>query len=722
VKAAQPSLLLLLLALPTGALADEAHRISIAKTTESISIDGVLSEVAWQSVEPVTEFLQYRPNPGGPAPGRTEVYFLQDEQNLYIGVRVSQADYEIRARISPRESINEDDQIGVYLDTFADGRQGFIFYFNALGIQQDIRMSDGTWNVEWDTVLRSRGRLTEDGYELEIAIPFRSLRFPTGGTPQDWGVILTRKTPALGTKYSHPALEPGHPRFFTQACSLQGVEPPKRGSGVELMPVLAVRQSAAREDPDEPFAWSGATPWLDFTRPGLDIRLGLTPDTGVAATVLPDFSQVEGDSARIELNQRFALYYPEQRPFFLDGIDAFQDPQRTLYTRSIVDPLYGVKLSGREDAWSFGVLNALDVNPSASVHEYGTPGFSEDELDGAMAENTYARLSRTTADGGSVGLSVADKWILGPDGAHNTVAGADGNILLADRVTASANTSASVVTGPDQDPMVGLRGSAQIQQASGLGTGWRLGAGGSTSDYRQEMGFLTQTGSVFASGAVDHTIVPELKAVDRVNAIVAASVNTAADGDYKSGATVASALDLAGNHSASAAVSGGSIRVGGVQIPWAWISINYSGTWSAKVRGSAGLGVGEELDYGLLVPARVFRADTSVQWRPTTGTRLDLTAGYQHLVPEGEPVETAATARLRGTWQLTRTLGIRVIGQTVVSNTSDDTDLDLSGLVTWLRSPGTEAYLGATQSFLVNGDSGMLEQFYFFKMSWLFRP
>ena len=698
------------------------HVVPLGHTASSIAIDGFLQEPAWQTVEPVTDFVQYRPNAGGPAPGLTEVRFLQDDRNLYVGIRVSQADYQVRARVSPRESINEDDQIGVYLDTFGDGRQGFIFYFNALGIQQDMRMSDGHWSQEWDTVLYSRGQVTEDGYTLEIAIPFRSLRFPAGGSAQDWGVILTRKTPALGTKYSHPVLEPGHPRFFTQACTLGGVVTPRNGSGIELMPVLAVRQSATRDDGADPFQWSGSDPLLDLVRPGIDARFGITPDTGVAATVLPDFSQVEGDVAQIELNQRFALYYPEQRPFFLDGVEAFQDPQGILYTRSIVDPVYGVKISGREDAWAFGVLNALDADPGGSVHEYGTPGFDDDDVDSAWAENTYARLSRTTGDSGSVGVTAADKWILGSDGARNTVAGADANVLLDDRLSASGNISGSVVTGPGADPLIGWSGSAKIHKASGVGTGWRLGAGGSSPDYRREMGFVTQSGNAWVNGFVDHTLNPDAPGVDQVTLLAAGSVNSAFDGDLNRGGTLHASFDLIRNHGAYASVAGGTVRVSEVEVPWARLSLGYDGTWSQKTRGSVSVSAGQEMDYSLLVPARGLRASAWGQWRPTTGTRLDLSASTQLLIPEGAEPETAATARLRATWQLSQQLGVRVIGQTVSKNTTSETDLDLSALLTWLRTPGTEAYLGTTQALVADGDVTLLEQFYFFKISWLFRP
>ena len=205
----------------------------VPQTTVPIVVDGVLDEAAWQQAAPITEFERFRPTLGGPPDGTTEVRFLQDGDHLYIGVTVRDAGYAPRARISPREAINDDDQIGVYIDTFGEGTTGYIFYFNPLGIQQDIRYSAGDWFPQWDAVFTSEGQVTEDGYTLEIAMPFRSLRYPDpDGTPQTWKIMLTRKIPEEGTKYGYPVQARNHPRRFTQAVPLPGIVPASRGAGL----------------------------------------------------------------------------------------------------------------------------------------------------------------------------------------------------------------------------------------------------------------------------------------------------------------------------------------------------------------------------------------------------------------------------------------------------------------------------------------------------------
>ncbi len=316
-----------------------------------VTVDGVLDERAWAEAPAVTDFLQYTPVEGGAPPGATEIRFVQDDKALYVGIRVRDTGYPIRARVSAREKINADDQVGVYLDTFHDGRSGYIFYLNALGVQQDIRHNAGTWNSNWDTAFRSAGRVIDDGYEIEIEFPWRSLKYPTVDGDQTWGLIVTRKVPHLGAKYAFPDITRGKPLLFSEEAELRGVHPPPSGSGLELIPSLTASQLW---EGDRPLDQLDVDPWTEALRPSLDLRLGITPDLGLAATANPDFSQVESDLADVRLNARFAFQFTERRPFFLDGIDLYQDRSNTLYSRSIAEPLYGVKLSGREGPCRWG--------------------------------------------------------------------------------------------------------------------------------------------------------------------------------------------------------------------------------------------------------------------------------------------------------------------------------------------------------------------------------
>ena len=322
-------------------------------------------------------------------------------------------------------------------------------------------MTIGSFNPAWNTVYKSRGTVNGEGYDLEIAYPFRSLKYPSNAGGQEWGVMITRKIPSEGAKYGHPHLDRGHPRLFSQAVPLTGVKPARRGSGLELIPSLT---AIYQENED------------DQLRPSLDARFGITPNIGIAGTLNPDFSQVEYDETPIALNQRFAFWFPERRQFFLDGTDNFADPHDMLYTRSIVEPTWGAKVSGREGPWTVGVLNAVDRSPSATVNENATPGFTEDDVDDAVAVDTAVRLRSDAFDGGAFGISWSDKRLYrdgGMTGLHQG-AGVDVNIPLGNRWTGTASTFQSF-TGPSVDAMAwGQENKAAIGRAGGKGTGFTL--------------------------------------------------------------------------------------------------------------------------------------------------------------------------------------------------------------------------------------------------------
>jgi len=717
--------LLLLLSL-SAATAAPRPSADVATAPAPVSIDGVLDEPAWAAAAPVTEFLKFQPAVGGAAPGVTDVRFLQDERHLYVGIRVDDADYDIRARVSPREQINADDQIGLYLDTFGDERTGYIFYFNPLGVQQDIRFSNGSWSANWNTVMRTRGQVDADGrgYTLEIAIPFRSLRYPDDEGPQDWGVLISRKIPSEGAKYSWPVRERGHPRVFSQAAALRGVEPAPAGAGLELIPVLALRQDAARPEADQPLDWSGLDPWYEAVRPGLDVRLGLGPDTGLAATVNPDFSQIEGDQPQIDLNQRFAFYFPEQRPFFLDGNDAFEDQLSTLYTRSIVEPIYGVKLSSHEGPFTMGALQSIDRSPAASVHQDGTPGFSEDELADAWTMNAFGRLRVDAFDGGYVGASVADKRDLDRGGAFSDVASIDVDAPLGERLTARAAAAGSVAGDGDGDALAGHAGHLILERAGGVGWGWNVAAADTGPGYRNEMGFVTQSGRSDARGTANYTFEPE-GAVDAVSPGGWLFGQVERDGDYLAGCGVSTNMIVGGVHRPSISAGLSDQVEGGVRQPGWEGTLSFSSDLSRVLNVSAYAGLRRVIDYELLLPALSTVAGASTTLRPTTRLRVDLSADQQWFTAESEPTETATALWGRGTLQFTRALGARVIGQTTLGSEVDEPAVNSSYLLTWLRNPGTEFYLGATQLFALgaspSGGPQLTDQVLFAKASWLFR-
>ena len=716
---------MLVLAAFLSVAAAAAPSVTIGRATGPIHLDGRLDEPSWAAAPAVDDFVQYLPAPGGDAPGQTVVRFLQDDDTLYIAAVVSGADYGVRAHISPREDLFVDDQIGIYLDPFGDARTGVILYVNPYGVQQDIRYAYGQWTMSWSTVFRCEGRLTDDGYVIELAIPFRSLRAPPPSPAgQSWGVMVTRKVPALGTKYSFPPMVPRHPRLFEQAARLTGVQPPGRGTGTELLPVLATQVPSVR-GPDGRLRVDPAAPLGAMLRPGLELRQGLGPALGLAATVNPDFSQVEGDVLEIDLNQRFAFYYREQRPFFLDGVDSFQDAADTLYTRSVVSPIGGLKLSGQAGRLGLGALSALDTAPSASVHERGTPGFSADAMADAWAATSFARARVDLADNGYVGFSAADKRALAAPGGRGAalpegnfqLGAADLRLPLSPIWTLESYGAGSRAAG-EGSVLAGGAGGLTLARTPPLGTGLLLDIDASSPGYRVETGFLTQSGLVDSGVELIHRA--ELGSSARIGlGGVELLSRRELDGDLQERAGLVAGLILGGNHEPTLGAGLRRTRQDGVEIPGWTVDGSYEALVSRRLSFVLAGSGARELDFATLSPVDVGRADLELTVRPTTRARADLFLARQWFTVEGAPTQGANRVYARWTHQLTREWGARLIASRTADGRSPPAAFG-SAMVSYVLHPGTEAYLGGTWSAATE-PFGVQQQTLFFKVSRLLR-
>ena len=668
----------------------------VAHTTADIRIDGHLSEDIWNHATPITSFKRYIPTDGDAPPGKTEVRFVQTSDTLYVGIRVSEADYPIQARISPREDVNDDDQVGIYIDPIGDGRTGYIFYLNPLGIQQDIRYSNGQWMVNWNTIFDTKGQTTEDGYTIEMALPFKSIQYTDDG---DWTVSVTRKIPSLGAKYSHPARKRNHPQLFLQAVPLENIQPPKRGAGVWVQPTMSGIHTLERQESDLVWMEKDA-PILDIAQPSLDLRWGLTSETVLTTTVNPDFSQVEGDVRQINLNQRFAFYYPERRPFFLSNIDSFQDTASSLYTRSIVNPIYGAKIAGREGTWDIGVLSSLDQTPKSSVHEFGAQGFDADTIGDNPAQNTYLRLRKDALSSGFVGLFLTDKRILESTQslAFNDVFGIDFRSNLNTETVLSGFSSLSMTgTRSDSKLHTGQRHKIQLARTPDLGIGYSLILNASTPDFRQEMGFLNQSGLKTASLSGQYIHQVGADSLWRPSFSAYAKEEFDADGELRF--AHGQELNIKGLHRINADLG--------------WSSESYqsdtvsgvfgSASWRARINGRLNTEIQYDyepsLDYSTGLSAQNQQLALQWLWRPQSNLRLDIDLAQQWYQLESTDVNSIQRVYSRLNWQFSQYLGTRIIAQTIQSSQSDVAGLDSlfgSFLLSYIRNPGNEVYIGAT--------------------------
>ncbi len=356
-----------------------------------IEVDGRLDEAPWQ--RPPTFELAYetRPAENGPAPVRTEVWIGYDPNNLYVAFRAHDPEPEkIRGRLSDRDTAYQDDFVGVVLDTFNDQRRAFEFFVNPLGVQMDMtqnEMTDGE-DDSWDAIWDSAGRITDTGYIVEMRIPFSSLRFPRSDDGMTWGIDAVRTYPR-GQRYRlglHP-IERGNNCYLCQGDQLVGFEGVRPARSIELDPTLTASMSGVRED----FPEGGIVSEDPDIEPGITAHWGITPNLVLSGTLNPDFSQVEADAAQLDVNTQFALFYPEKRPFFLEGADLFATRFNAIYSRNIADPDWGVKLTGKVGKDAIGVIIASDSRTNFLI-----PSSQSSELDTLEQENlsTIVRYRR----------------------------------------------------------------------------------------------------------------------------------------------------------------------------------------------------------------------------------------------------------------------------------------------------------------------------------------
>jgi len=373
----------------------------------------------------ITSFTEAQPQDGATPTQHTDAYIGYDKQNLYVvWVCFDSQPGKIRAHMARREDIYQDDFVELTLDTFHDERHGLQFANNPLGIQADALWTEGGNgpDTSWDTVWNSSGRVTRQGYIVLQEIPFRSLRFRP--LPhQVWGVTFVRYI-ARNDEYDFwPQVKASISGRLNQEGLLTGINEVSPGRNMQFIPYVSSRTYRSIDDRD-PANPRYASKTFDG-KAGLDAKLVLHDSLVLDATFNPDFSQVESDDPQNTVNQRFEVYFPEKRPFFLENSNYFESlngfqSTRLLFTRRIADPEYGVRLTGKQGPWNIGVLFADDRSPGKIVPD-NDPNF------GKRAYFTVGRISHDIGKNSSVGVIYTDREF---NGAYNRVGGIDTNLRL----------------------------------------------------------------------------------------------------------------------------------------------------------------------------------------------------------------------------------------------------------------------------------------------------
>lgn len=477
---------------------------SIGTAHEGMTVDGRLDEDAWADAVVIPLAWEVAPAENGTPPVETECRLTQDGENLYLGCTAHDPDpNRIRAYIVDRDGIDAHDRIVLTLDPFNDQRRAFQFGVSALGVQSDaVLAQQGAGNPNegpnalpidpsWDAIWASAGVLTESGYVVEAAIPFRSLRFPGGS--DGWGAYLSRWWPrSANIEVRSAPWDRSDSCVLCQANVVDGVLGGSPGANVQLTPTITGGRTEARA--------GGRTGPLEARDPtsevGMDAQWGITSDLTLNLTANPDFSQVEADVAQLDVNSRFALFFPEKRPFFLEGADFFGTPIQAVFTRSVADPRAGAKITGKLGDNAVGLLLADDRENRILI-----PGsqFSRSASLNGGAFSTVARFRRDLGGSSTVGA-----LLTGREGTsyYNRVGGFDAFYRPAGSVTVQAQVLRSSTRYPDQvvadfeQPEGDFTGNSARMTANWRTRNWgaRAGAGRTDPDFRADAGFVTQAG------------------------------------------------------------------------------------------------------------------------------------------------------------------------------------------------------------------------------------
>jgi hypothetical protein len=457
----------------------------------AITVDGVLDEAPWQSAARLTGFSSYQPFDGRPAQDSTDVLVWYTESAVYFGIRAFETHGPVHATLAARDRIDSDDYVQLLIDPFNDRRRAFVFGVNPLGVQADGTRTDGggsgapntrgqtfggnppaNIDLSTDFVFESKGRVTDTGYEIEVRIPLTSIRFQ-GTDPQTWALQVIRFVQHSGYQQTWTPARRGAQSLLVQSGTLTGFTGLRREQVIELNPEFTLSTAGQR---------SGEF-WVTKTDPafGGNLRWRIAPNLTINGTVRPDFSQVEADAAQIPGDARFALFFPEKRPFFVDGIEQFDTPDLLIYTRRIVQPDAAVKLSGKLGRTSLAAMSALDSRDASSSGDdrplYNLLRVRQDISSASTAGFTFTNRSE------------GDRF--------NRVVGADTRILFQREYSVSAHLAASSTrdaTGTHNAPLLNVAFNR---------TGYRIGQLYSINavgpEFAAAAGFVPRTDFVWGS-------------------------------------------------------------------------------------------------------------------------------------------------------------------------------------------------------------------------------
>ncbi|MGH7618482.1 MAG: DUF5916 domain-containing protein, partial [Gemmatimonadaceae bacterium] len=457
------------------------------------AIDGALTEPVWAQAALLTGFSQFAPLDGIPAADSTQVLMWYSPTALYVGIRAFEAHGPVHAALADRDKIGADDNVQILLGTFHDRRQVYMFAVNPFGVQMDGTIvesgtsgSSGGWtptlsgrpapDLSQDFVYTSKGRLTEYGYEVELRIPFKSLKYQSADV-QSWDINIVREVQHSGYEDSWVPAKRSNASFLAQSGTLEGLTGFDRGVVLDLNPVVTQKATGA----PGPTGWKYDRQSAQF---GGSARYGVTNNLTLTGTANPDFAEVESDAGQFVIDPRQALYFPEKRPFFLEGLDQFSVPSTLIYTRRVDQPDAALKLTGKLAGTDIGVLSAAD----------------DKSLSPSGRDETYYNILRAQRDIGTqsrLGVAYTDR-VVGSD--YNRVGDLDGRVVFGGVYSGAFQYAESYDKTGGEVTNAPLWNAAVAR--TGKEFGFRYAMSGIDDNFRAASGFISRAG--VAHGSIDH--------------------------------------------------------------------------------------------------------------------------------------------------------------------------------------------------------------------------
>lgn len=702
-----------------------APTVTVPRTADPITLDAELSEPAWEGAVRLTGFSQYQPVDQRPALEPTEIRVLYSPQAIYFAIIATTTDPgSVRATLAKRDNIGNDDRVTIYLDTFNDRRRAFFFGANALGVQLDgVRtegaasagnMFGGSVDLNPDFRFETKGRITPTGYLVEMRIPFKSLRFPGG--VQNWGIQVVRNIPGRAAEDTWTDAQRGASSMLAQSGHLVGIENVERGVVTDLQPFITEAVSGTR-GADGGFARDNGT--FDA---GLNLRFGF-PSFAVEGTVNPDFSQVESDAGLVTVNERFTLFLPERRPFFLEGIELFATPGQLVYSRRIANPIAGGKVTGKLGRTGVALLSALD------------------QVAGQDALFNVARFRADYAANSIVGLTLTDRR---RGNESNTVAAIDNRFVFNKLYYFETQYGQSITTrGSDTRSAPTWRASLD---RTGRVWGFNYSAYAFGDRFQSDAGFVPRVGYQYAHGYNRFAWLGKPGApVQNATIFFGPSRywrygSLSSDAQIEGQDQVSGFITMRGGWNISPTVNRRFFQVDqsvaqglraptveGQLVPWD-PSVRLDGLWQSSLsvtspvygrfNGSLSVSSGATPIFVEGIEGNELRATASLLVRPSAGTRIEATLTNSRIQRAGDKSTYARVTipRLKAEYQPTRALFFRVVSQYRADRVgalrlrgttlplfdaqgkavgaTDVRSLRTDWLVQYEPSPGTTAFIG----------------------------